>query len=82
MTSSFTVAAFTAILLAVLGTRVALNGHAVDITHDLSAADTVVAFRPIFAAAALMMALACLAVILMEERPLAGPPDTDAVAVE
>ncbi len=82
MTSSFTVAAFTAILLAALGTRVALNGHAVDITHDLPAADTVVAFRPIFAAAALMMALACLAVILMEERPLAGPPDTDAVAVE
>ena len=82
MTSSFAVAAFTAILLAVLGTRVALNGHAVDITHDLSVADTLVAFRPIFAAASLMMALACLAVILMEERPLAGPPDSDALAAD
>jgi len=82
MTSSFAVAGFTAILLAVLGTRVALNGHAVDITHDLSVVDTVAAFRPIFAAAAVMMAGACLAVILMEERPLAGPPDTDMIASE
>jgi EmrB/QacA subfamily drug resistance transporter len=82
MTSSFAVAGFTAILLAVLGTRVALNGHAVDITHDLSAIDTVAAFRPIFAAAAVMMAGACLSVILMEERPLAGPPEADAVAAE
>jgi len=82
MTSSFTVAGFTAILLAVLGTRVALNGHAVDITHDLSVADTVAAFWPIFAAAALMMSAACLAVVLMEERPLAGPPATGAAAVE
>jgi EmrB/QacA subfamily drug resistance transporter len=80
MASSFAVAGFTAILLAVLGTRVALNGHAVDITHDLSAVDTVAAFRPIFAAAAVMMAGACVAVILMEERPLAGPPDADALA--
>jgi MFS family permease len=80
MTSSFAVAAFTAILLAMLGARVALNGHAVDITHDLSVIDTVVAFRPIFAAAALMMAIACVAVTLMEERPLAGPSDPDAVA--
>jgi hypothetical protein len=59
-----------------------LNGHAVDITHDLSVADTVVAFRPIFAAASLMMAIACLAVNLMEERPLAGPPDADTVVAE
>jgi hypothetical protein len=29
-----------------------------------------------------MMAVACLAVILMEERPLAGPPDENAVGVE
>ncbi len=82
MTSSFAVAAFTAILLAMLGASAALNGHTVDITHDLSIADTVVAFRPVFAAAALMMAIACLAVVLMEERPLAGPPDAEAVAAE
>jgi EmrB/QacA subfamily drug resistance transporter len=82
MTSSFAVAGFTAILLAVLGARVALNGHAVDITHDLSAADTVAAFRPIFATAAAMMAGACVAVLLMEERPLAGPPDADVVVTE
>ncbi len=82
MTSSFAVAAFTAILLAMLGARVALNGHAVDITHDLSVTDTVAAFRPIFAAASLMMAVACIAVTLMEERPLAGPPDAEAVAAE
>jgi MFS family permease len=82
MTSSFAVAGFTAILLAVLGSRASLNGHAVDITHDLSVADTLVAFRPILAAASLMMALACLAVVLMEERPLAGPPDADPVVTE
>ena len=82
MASSFAVAGFTAILLAVLGARVALNGHAVDITHDLPIADTVAAFRPIFAAAAAMMGGACLAVVLMEERPLAGPPGADVVVAE
>jgi MFS family permease len=79
--SSFAVAAFTAILLAVLGIHVAGSGHGLDLTHDLSAADAVTAFRAIFAAAAVLMAVASLATTLMEERPLAGPPDT-AVAVE
>ena len=54
--SSFTVAAFTAILLAALGARVGTSGHGLDIAHDLSATDTVIAFRAIFAAAAVMMA--------------------------
>jgi MFS family permease len=80
--SSFTVAAFTAILLAALGAHVAMSSRGLDITHDLSAVDTVTAFRAIFAAAAAMMAIACLAVTLMEERPLAGPPDVDPVVTE
>jgi len=73
LTSSFTVAAFTAILLASLGAHVAVSGHGLDITHDLSPADTVSAYRAIFAAAAAMMAGASVAAMMMEERPLAGP---------
>jgi EmrB/QacA subfamily drug resistance transporter len=80
--SSFTVAAFTAILLAALGAHVAMSGRGLDITHDLSAVDTVAAFRAIFAAAAALMAIECLAVTLMEERPLAGPPDVGPVVTE
>lgn len=73
--SSFTVAAFTAILLGVLGARISFSGHGVDVASGLPVADTVAAFRAIFAAAAAMMAVATIASCIMEERPLAGPVD-------
>ena len=80
--SSFTVAAFGAILLAVLGAHAAASGRGVDVTHGLSVGDTVAAYRAIFAAAALMMAIATFTTILMEERPLAGPRDADTLVAE
>jgi EmrB/QacA subfamily drug resistance transporter len=70
--SSFAVAGFTAILMAALGAT-ATGRDNIDLARELSVADAVAAFRYIFAAAALMMAGAVLSMVLMEERPLAGP---------
>ena len=74
--ASFVVAAFTAILLAVLGARLSITGHGIDIAQDVPVADTIAAFRAIFAAAAVLMGCAMIAAILLEERPLVGPPQT------
>ena len=41
--------------------------------NSVSAADMIVAFRYVFGAAAAMMVVASICMILMEERPLAGP---------
>ena len=41
--------------------------------NSIPAADMVTAFRYVFGAAAVLMAGAALCMILMEERPLAGP---------
>ncbi|HZR85749.1 MAG TPA: MDR family MFS transporter [Bradyrhizobium sp.] len=74
MCSSFTVAAFSAILLMALGTDVSLVGEG---SHGpvgaIAAADMVTAFRYVFAAATVMLAIAACCMIAMEERPLAGP---------
>lgn len=76
--ASFTVAAFTAILLAALGAGVSLGGE-----HrpgagaaGLAAADMVAAFRYLFAAAAVLLAAAAICVMAMEQRALSGPPDS------
>jgi EmrB/QacA subfamily drug resistance transporter len=77
--ASFTVAAFTAVLLMALGADISIGGehlgaaHAVAPVHAIPAADMVAAFRYVFAAAAMLMAVAALCMTLMEERPLAGP---------
>ena len=70
--ASFTVAAFTAILLMALGADVSIDhdGHPI---NGISAADLTTAFHYVFAAAAVMLAGAALFLALMEERPLAGP---------
>jgi hypothetical protein len=73
LTAAFTVAGFTTILLAVLGVKLSMSGHNVDFAAGLPAGDTYAAFRAIFLAAAALMAIGCVAIILMEERPLAGP---------
>jgi EmrB/QacA subfamily drug resistance transporter len=71
--SSFTVAAFAAILLMALGPNVSLVGEHHGPVNSIPAADMIAAFRYVFAAAAVLMAGATLCMIAMEERPLAGP---------
>ncbi|MGY8664547.1 MDR family MFS transporter [Bradyrhizobium sp. UFLA05-109] len=71
--SSFTVAAFAAILLIALGADVPLAGEHHGAINAIPSADMMTAFRYVFGAAAAMMALASLCLILLEERPLAGP---------
>jgi EmrB/QacA subfamily drug resistance transporter len=70
--ASFTVAGFTAILMAALGAG-AVGRDNIDLARELSGADAVNAFRYIFVAAGLMMGGAALSMALMEERPLRGP---------
>jgi EmrB/QacA subfamily drug resistance transporter len=71
--ASFTVAAFTAILLMVLGADISLGGEHRGPVNSIPAADMIVAFRYVFAAASALIACASLCMILMEEKPLAGP---------
>ena len=71
--ASFTVAAFGAILLMALGADISLSGEHRGPVNSIPAADMIVAFRYVFGAAAVMLACATLCMILMEEKPLAGP---------
>jgi EmrB/QacA subfamily drug resistance transporter len=77
---SFTVAAFTAILLTALGSGVAIGEGQRASVHGLAAADMIVAFRYVFAASAALLAAAALCLMVMEERTLAGPPETSVIA--
>jgi hypothetical protein len=71
--TSFTVAAFSAILLMALGADISLAGEHRGPVNTIAAADMITAFRYVFGAAAAMLACASLCLILMEEKPLAGP---------
>src|SRR5712664_576289 len=71
--ASFTVAAFSAILLMALGADISLGGEHRGPVSSIPVADMVTAFRYVFGAAAVLLAGASLCMILMEERPLAGP---------
>jgi EmrB/QacA subfamily drug resistance transporter len=73
LASSFTVAAMTAILLMSLGTGISLAGEHRAMVSSISVADMITAFRYVFGAAAVLMGLATLCMIIMEERTLAGP---------
>jgi EmrB/QacA subfamily drug resistance transporter len=73
MMSSFTVAAFGAILLMVLGADISLAEGASGTVSGIAPADMIHAFRFVFGAATAMLACAAVCMILMEERPLAGP---------
>lgn len=80
---SFSVAAFTAILLMALGRDISIGGEHTSATkHAIAADDMIAAFRYIFAAAAVLMAAASALIALMEERPLAGPPKPAAAISE
>ena len=71
--ASFTVAVFSAILLMALGADISLSGEHRGPVSSIPPADMVAAFRFVFGAAAVMLVAASLCMILMEERPLAGP---------
>src|SRR3954471_24319922 len=77
--SSFTVAAFAAILLIALGADVPLAGEHHGAVNAIPAEDMRHAFRYVFGAATALMAGAALCLIMMEERPLAGPSVTQQV---
>ncbi|GLH78972.1 MFS transporter [Bradyrhizobium sp. SSBR45G] len=79
MMSSFTVAAFSAILLMVLGADISLAEGAHGAVSGIAEADMIHAFRFVYAAATAMLACASVCMILMEERPLAGPSRTEPV---
>lgn len=70
--SSFTVAAFAAILLIALGADIPLGEHHAAVS-TIPADDMRHAFRYVFGAATALMTGAALCLIAMEERPLAGP---------
>ena len=70
--SSFMVAAFSAILLMALGAGISLGEHRGP-ANAIPVADMITAFRYVFGAATALLACAALCIILMEERPLAGP---------
>jgi EmrB/QacA subfamily drug resistance transporter len=73
MMSSFTVAVFSAILLMALGSDVSLGSEGQGAVGGIPAADMIAAFRYVFGAATLMLATTAICMVLMEERPLAGP---------
>jgi EmrB/QacA subfamily drug resistance transporter len=82
MMSSFTVAAFSAILLMALGSDISLVGESHGPVGAIAAGDMIAAFRFVFAAATVMLACAAVCMIAMEERPLAGPASPPAEMAE
>src|SRR3954447_12708361 len=71
--ASFTVAAFTAILLMALGADISLAGEHRGPVSSIPVADMLAAFRYVFGAAAALLGCGGLCMMVMEERPLAGP---------
>jgi EmrB/QacA subfamily drug resistance transporter len=72
--ASFMVAAFSAILLMALGADISLAGEHRGPVSSIPTADMISAFRYVFGAAAALLACSALCLIVMEEKPLAGPP--------
>jgi hypothetical protein len=61
---------------------VSLGGEQRGAVNAIPPADMVAAFRYVFGAAAAMMATATLLMVLMEEKPLAGPATVPAEMAE
>ena len=80
--ASFTVAAFAAILLMALGADISLAGEHRGPVSSIPVADMITAFRYVFGAAAAMLGCAALCMVMMEERPLAGPASVPAEMAE
>ncbi|MEA2865557.1 MAG: hypothetical protein QOE39_272, partial [Bradyrhizobium sp.] len=68
-----TVAAFSTILLMALGADISLGAEHHGPVNSIPVADMIAAFRYVFGAAAALIACSSLCMILMEEKPLAGP---------
>jgi EmrB/QacA subfamily drug resistance transporter len=71
--ASFTVAVFSAILLMAFGADISLAGEHRGPVSSISVSDMIAAFRYVFGAATAMMVGGSICMVLMEERPLAGP---------
>jgi EmrB/QacA subfamily drug resistance transporter len=71
--ASFTVAVFSAILLMAFGADISLAGEHRGPVSSISASDMIAAFRYVFGAATAMMVGGSICMVLMEEKPLAGP---------
>jgi EmrB/QacA subfamily drug resistance transporter len=71
--ASFMVAAFSAILLMALGADISLSGEHRGPVSSIPPADMIAAFRYVFGAAAALLAGSALCMVVMEEKPLAGP---------
>jgi hypothetical protein len=56
-----------------LGADISLGGEHRGPVNSISAADMTIAFNYVFGAAAALLACASLCMVLMEEKPLAGP---------
>src|ERR1700724_3079140 len=80
--ASFTVAVFSAVLLMALGADISFSGEHRGAVSSVAAADMIVAFRYVFGAAAALMVAASVCMALMEEKPLAGPPEPVDMAEE
>src|SRR3954453_19417861 len=63
--ASFTVAAFTAIVLMALGSDISIGREHAPTLHAIASADMAAAFRYVFIAAAVLMAVAALCLTLM-----------------
>jgi len=70
---SLSVTAFTTILMMALGVQIAIDETQRGMITSIPASDMAAAFRYVFAAATVLLAMASLSLFLMEERPLAGP---------
>ena len=64
-----------------LGADISLGGEHRGPVNSISAPDMIAAFRYVFAAAAVLLATGSLCMVLMEERPLAGPAKKAPVAM-
>ncbi len=73
LAASFTVAAFSTILLMALGADISLGGEHRGPVNSIAVPDMIAAFRYVFAAATVLLATGALCMVVMEERPLAGP---------
>ena len=71
--ASFTIAVFSAILLMAFGADISLPGEHRGPISSISGTDMIAAFRYVFGASAAMMVAGAFCMVLMEERPLAGP---------
>lgn len=80
--ASFAVAAFSTILLMALGGDVSLGAEQLTAAPWVAASDMAAAFRFVFGAAAVLTAVAAICLVVMEERPLAGPTDRPVAPAE